>query len=156
MFDKIEGSSHHIGFLYCFHNRHFNTNAAEDYYDRSIVRSSSLGSRPNPGTSSIASSRATIPTIAPYLPDLEEEEDQPFHEYTNKAYDDNDSLGRASFSNESIQEARLDFDVDEVEPIHESSLPPEPPKVTMMTFAGTQTDPGDDSDSDLEVTIDIV
>ncbi|XP_031552795.1 thrombospondin type-1 domain-containing protein 1-like [Actinia tenebrosa] len=135
---------------------HFNTNAAEDYYDRSIVRSSSIGSRANTAAPSIASSRATIPTIAPYLPDVEEEEHVP-QNYNNYAYDNTDSLGRVSFSNESIQEARLDFDVDEVEAVHESSSPAEQPKVTMMTFAGTQTELGDDNnDDDLAVTIDVV
>jgi hypothetical protein len=74
----------------------------------------------------------------------------------NEAYDDIDSLDKVSLS-ESIQEAKIDFDV-ETEVAHENSPSPKIPKVTMMTFAGTQTEVDEDEydDDDLEVHVDIV
>ena len=129
----------------CNRQSRFSINTPEDLYDRSIRKTSSQY-----GTtfSSIASSRATIPTIAPYLPDLEEEESH--------------DLERISLS-ESVHEATIDFDVDpEVLPQPPSS--PKPAKVVMMTFAETQTDYDNDdyvvtdegTDDDFEFRVDIV
>ena len=121
----------------------FNINAPELFYDQSIHRGSRSGStyaNYQATTSSIASSRATLPTIAPYLPDVEEEE---FNHYEGSS-----TLG-------SIQEASMDFEVDNDFLMANTQRPTA--KVTMMVTTETQTDnePLGDDES-LEVHIEVV